>query len=116
MAGAVGADDRGQAVGSGGGVVTAEVPKLLGWARQLQAIAQTAVAYGEPSQYDRERYEQVRRIAAEMLAADGSVDALDDWLMREIGHATPKLDVRGVVFCGDEILLVRERSHGKWTL
>jgi len=90
------------------------VPQLLDWARRLQAIAQTGVAYGEPRAYDRERYEQVRRIAAEMLTADGDVAETDSLLALEVGHATPKLDVRGVVFRGDEILLVRE--DGAWSL
>ncbi len=90
------------------------VPQLLDWARRLQAIAQTGVAYGEPSLYDRERYEQVRQIAAEMFAADGDVDGADAILALETGHATPKLDVRGVVFRDDAILLVRE--DGAWSL
>jgi ADP-ribose pyrophosphatase YjhB (NUDIX family) len=90
------------------------VPKLLDWARRLQAIAQTGVAYGKPAVYDRERYEQVRRIAAEMLATDGEAEAADAVLALEVGHATPKLDVRGAVFRGNEILLVRE--DGAWGL
>jgi ADP-ribose pyrophosphatase YjhB (NUDIX family) len=96
--------------------VVSEVPQLLDWARRLQAIAQTGVAYPEPSEYDRERYAEVRRIAAEMLSPNGDVEALDQQLAREIGHATPKLDVRGAVFRGDEILLVRDRAGGWWTL
>jgi ADP-ribose pyrophosphatase YjhB (NUDIX family) len=92
------------------------VPKLLDWARRLQAIAQTGVAYREPTAYDRARYEQVRRIAAEMLATNGDVESIDARLSLETGHATPKLDVRGVVFRDGKLLLVRERSHGKWTL
>ena len=90
------------------------VPRLLDWARRLQAIAQTGVAYGEPHVYDRERYEQVRQIAAEMFSADGEIAATDAVLALETGHATPKLDVRGVVFWGDGILLVRE--DGAWSL
>jgi ADP-ribose pyrophosphatase YjhB (NUDIX family) len=95
-------------------MVSDTLPRLLHWARRLQAIAQTGVAYGEPHEYDKERYEQVRRIAAEMLASNGDVGALDERLALETGHATPKLDVRGVVFRGDEILLVREQ--GRWSL
>jgi len=94
--------------------VVSAVPEVLDWARRLQAIAQTGVAYGEPAEYDRERYEQVRRIAAEMLASNGDVDAVDARLALEKGHATPKLDVRVVVFRGDEILLVREL--GRWSM
>ena len=35
---------------------------------------------------------------------------------RESGYATPKVDVRGVVFRDDGILLVKEREDGGWTL
>jgi ADP-ribose pyrophosphatase YjhB (NUDIX family) len=93
---------------------TEPVLKLLDWARRLQAIAQTGVAYEGTRVYDRERYEQVRQIAAEMLAAEGEVPAVDALLSLEAGHATPKLDVRGVVFRDGEILLVRE--DGAWSL
>jgi ADP-ribose pyrophosphatase YjhB (NUDIX family) len=97
-------------------VVSEPIPGLLDWARRLQAISQTGLAYESPTEYDRERYEQVRRIAAEMLSANGDIEALDDRFAREAGHATPKLDVRGVVFRGFEILLVRDRAEGWWTL
>ena len=96
-------------------MVTETVPKLLDWARRLQAIAQSGNAW-EPAPYDRERYDQVRAIAAEMLASNGEVADVDARLAQEVGHATPKLDVRGVVFRGGEILLVRERDGGAWSL
>ena len=32
------------------------------------------------------------------------------------GYATPKVDVRGVVFRDDKLLMVQERSDGLWTL
>jgi ADP-ribose pyrophosphatase YjhB (NUDIX family) len=91
----------------------------LDWARRLQSIAQTGLAYGEPTVYDRDRYEQVRRIAAEIISADGDADDFEAVFAAEAGHATPKLDVRGVVFRDDTILLVREnvkKSAGTWTL
>jgi ADP-ribose pyrophosphatase YjhB (NUDIX family) len=34
----------------------------------------------------------------------------------EQGYSTPKLDVRGAMFKDDTVLLVRERSDGKWTV
>ena len=113
----MGGDDDGAALRTrGGAVVTGPttVPKLLDWARRLQAIAQSGVAYPQTHDYDRERYEQVRQIAAEMLASDGEVTTVNALFSLEAGHATPKLDVRGVVFRGDEILLVRE--NGAWSL
>jgi ADP-ribose pyrophosphatase YjhB (NUDIX family) len=92
--------------------------KLPDWAQRLQAIAQTGLAYDEPSEYDRDRYEQVRRIAAEMLAhPDGDAAAeFERVFAGQTGHATPKLDCRGVVFRGDRVLLVRERKDDLWTL
>jgi ADP-ribose pyrophosphatase YjhB (NUDIX family) len=32
-----------------------------------------------------------------------------------LGYPTPKVDVRAVVFRGEELLLVRERASGRWT-
>ena len=92
-----------------------KTPQVLDWARSLQAIAQSGEAY-DPGPYDRERYEQVRRIAAEMLASDGDVNAVEADMAAEVGHATPKLDVRGVVFRDDAILLVRESYDNLWNL
>jgi len=91
--------------------------ELLEWARSLQAIAQTGLAY-EPRVYDVERYEQVRRIAAEMLADPARVDAdgVEGLLASQIGHATPKVDVRGAVFRDGAILLVEEASDLGWSL
>ena len=92
-------------------------PTWLDWARRLQAIAQSGLAYS-PNQYDLERYEAVRQIAAEMMA-DGSaspVAPIRDLFASQAGYATPKVDVRGAVFREDRILLVEEREDGGWTL
>ncbi|MCK6577018.1 MAG: NUDIX hydrolase [Anaerolineae bacterium] len=93
-------------------------PNWLNWAQRLESIAQTGLHY-EPQPFDRDRYEMVRQIAAEMLAAAdaGSVDMLTALLGEGRGHATPKIDVRGVIVRGDRILLVQEMlDHGRWTL
>jgi ADP-ribose pyrophosphatase YjhB (NUDIX family) len=89
----------------------------LQWARALQAIAQNGLAYAE-NHFDRERYEAVRHIAAEMMAAhsDVEVDYVYDLFSQQVGAATPKVDVRAAVFRDDAILLVKERSDGLWTL
>ncbi len=94
-------------------------PSRLAWARSLQALAQTGLTYARDP-YDIERYEALRRIAAEMATGEGheaETAAWEEGFARETGYATPKVDVRGVVFDGTgKILLVRERSDGKWTL
>jgi ADP-ribose pyrophosphatase YjhB (NUDIX family) len=87
----------------------------LSWARELQAIAQSGLAW-EPREYDRERYERVRRVAAEMVADGRDADRIEAVFAAEQGHATPKIDVRGAVFRSERILLVQEREGGVWSL
>ena len=90
---------------------------ILEWGRQLQAMAQTGLAFAENA-HDIERYHAIRRIAADMLAQTSGleVSTILGIFEKETGYATPKVDVRGVVFREDKLLLVRERSDGKWTL
>lgn len=92
-------------------------PQWLTWAQNLQAIAQTGLTYAQDP-YDKERYEAVRQIAAEILAGHMASDMamIADLLAQESGYATPKIDVRGVIFQDDTVLLVKERSDGLWTL
>lgn len=92
--------------------------KLLEWAKQLQAIAQNGLAYADGNHFDIERYEQVRELAAEMMAFGGNLGktVLLEIFKQESGYATPKVDVRGVVFRDNQVLLVKEISDGKWTL
>lgn len=92
-------------------------PRWLEWSRELQAIAQTGLTYARDP-FDIERYEQVREVAARILAqhVDLSTEEALTQLRLEIGHATPKVDVRGIALQDDRILLVRERLDGLWTL
>ncbi len=92
-------------------------PKWLEWARRLDAIAQNGLTFAD-SPFDKERYTAIRQVAAEMLAqrAGAEMDLVLGLLSGQVGYATPKVDVRGVVFQEGKILLVRERSDGLWTL
>lgn len=92
-------------------------PGWLETAKKLSSIAQVGLAYARDP-FDRERYEMLRGIAADILAqgAGESIEAVEGLLAREEGYATPKVDVRGAVFRDGKILLVRERSDGLWTL
>lgn len=97
-------------------------PQWLRWARELQAIAQTGLAY-EPGPYDRERYDRLRSLASEMMAAGGeggawTTERVESLFRGEAGYATPKVDVRCAVFDPDRrILMVRETADaGRWTL
>ncbi|MBE9106886.1 NUDIX hydrolase [Nostoc cf. edaphicum LEGE 07299] len=92
-------------------------PKWLEWAQKLQAIAQSGLTYSE-GVYDIERYKQLRAIATEIMANYSNVEHsyVLDLFSRELGYATPKVDVRGAIFRDDTILLVKERVDGCWTL
>ena len=90
---------------------------VLAWARKVQAIAHNGLMFSQDP-FDRERYTQLQDLVAAILSAElgipvGAAKALWD---KEDGYATPKVDVRGGIFDGDKVLLVRERSDGKWTL
>ena len=92
-------------------------PNWLRWAKQLAGIAQDGLTYCE-NPYDIERYEQMREMAAEMMATGFDLDkkSVMGLLAREEGYATAKVDVRGVCFRDEKILLVREMLDGGWTL
>lgn len=87
------------------------------WARALQAIAQSGLTYSE-SPYDRERYNAVLGIAAEIAAAATGEEpaAVLAGFVEESGYRTPKVDVRGVVVDGGRLLLVRESGRTEWCL
>jgi ADP-ribose pyrophosphatase YjhB (NUDIX family) len=91
--------------------------KWIEWAMRIQGIAQAGRTYSE-NVYDIERYKQLQDLAAEILAehSDHDFDRVQELLEQETGYATPKLDVRGVVFQDDRILLVRETADGLWSL
>ena len=94
------------------------LPKWLEWSQQIQAIAQCGMAY-TTNPFDRERYEKLTHLAAEIMAVQTQSDAgevLKIFSAQE-GYATPKIDVRGVLFKEHKILLVRElMDGGRWTL
>jgi len=90
---------------------------LLQWARKVQAIAQNGLTFTQDP-FDRERYQQLQELVTTILTSQLAItpEQLQGLWMGDDGYATPKIDVRGAVFDQDKVLLVRERSDGKWTL
>lgn len=90
--------------------------KYIDFAIRIQSIAQAGLQFGK-DKYDIERYEELRRISAEMIAAKTqiSVDRVYDLFCNETGYQTPKIDTRGAVFVDGKILLVHE-NNGTWAL
>jgi len=92
-------------------------PRLWALARKLQALAQTGLEFNQ-NEYDRDRYEAVGKIAAELMAShcDAPVKRFAELFAQQSGYATPKVDVRAAVIEDGKILLVQEASNGLWTL
>jgi len=92
-------------------------PNWLKWAKELQSIAQAGLAYSKDV-YDLERFEQIRDLSVEIMKhyTDMSHTKIRDLFTNETGYATPKVDIRGVVFKDNKILMVRESEDGKWSL
>lgn len=92
-------------------------PNWIQWAKKLQAIAQNGLTYAD-NPFDVERYQVLRDITVEIMAQYSDTDRrlVRDLFASESGYATPKVDVRGVAFRRDAILLVKEREDGLWTL
>ncbi|MFD2043208.1 NUDIX hydrolase [Ornithinibacillus salinisoli] len=91
--------------------------KWLDWAIRIQALAQSGLSFSK-DKYDIERYEELREISAEIMAnhSELSFEKIHDLFATEKGYQTPKIDVRGVVFQDNKILLVKEKMDNKWSL
>ena len=92
-------------------------PKWLEWSQKLQSIAQSGLNYTK-NEFEIERYNLIREIASEIISLQTGEDKseINKFFASEAGHSTPKVDVRGVVFKENKILLVKEKVDGKWTL
>ena len=92
-------------------------PLWLDWAREIEAISQTGLHYAV-NEFDRQRYQRLQELAAEILQRYTQVP--DAQIMQlfssQKGYATPKVDVRAAIFKDNQLLMVRERSDGGWTL
>ena len=88
----------------------------LDWAKELQFIAQSDLAYCKDS-FDIERFQRIREISAEILSTYSglSVEKVKGLFCNENGFQTPKLDTRAAIFDDGKILLVHE-TNGTWSL
>jgi ADP-ribose pyrophosphatase YjhB (NUDIX family) len=86
-------------------------------AKKLQSIAQAGLTYSS-NKYDIERFQQIKSLSLEIIShfSQTKMDRLTDLFSNEQGYPTPKVDVRGVVFKENAILMVREEVDGRWSL
>ena len=90
--------------------------QIVEWAREIQSLAQAGLHYGKDV-FDRERYERLRSISAEMMASRTGLPmkTVRGLFCADSGYQTPKVDTRAAIFRDGKVLLVRERS-GKWSM
>ena len=86
-------------------------------AQRIQSLAQAGLTYCQ-NDYDRERYEELMQISAQIVAdySDAPFEKIMDLYGREEGYLTPKVDVRGVIFRNDKLLMVQEKVDQCWTV
>lgn len=87
------------------------------WAVELQSIAQNGLKYGHDV-FDKERYQQVREIAAQMMAARTGIpeEQIKTLFCGDEGYQTPKIETRAAIFKDDQILLVHEKLTDDWSM
>ena len=92
-------------------------PKWLDWAREIYSLSQAGLTYSQ-NEFDRERYKRLQEITAEMLESQSGIakEAILGSFSMQAGYTTPKIDVRGAVVRDHKILLIQERSDGKWAM
>ena len=91
---------------------------LRGWADRLQASARTGLFFAN-NEYDRERYEQIIEIAAEMAGlatGQAPVEIRATWA-QDVGYVTPRVGVGAAIFDERGRLLLQKRTDsGLWAL
>jgi ADP-ribose pyrophosphatase YjhB (NUDIX family) len=89
----------------------------LDTASRLQAIAQAGLEFCH-SDYDRDRYQQIRDISIEIIEnyTEYEQEEIISFFASDKGYPTPKVDVRAAIFKDQKILMVKEKTDGKWSL
>ena len=92
--------------------------RLIEVAKRVRALAQNGLVYSL-SEYDTERYEELTHLSDRITALATGLDEADvaSGYRPATDYVTPKVDIRAVVFNEkEEILLVREKADGRWSL
>lgn len=90
--------------------------RILDWAMKIKSISQIGLAYAKDP-YDKERYQQLERLAIQMLETKLDMDneKIVKVFCNEEGYRTPKIDTRAAIIKNNKILLVHE-NNDTWSL
>jgi len=92
--------------------------ELINSINRIRSLAQNGMFYAT-NEYDAERYQELLTISNHLTAilGDYEPEEISACFPLEEDYVTPKVDIRAVVFNeNDEILLVREKADGCWSL
>ena len=83
---------------------------------KITGLAQSGLYYSKDV-YDKERYEQLIDYVQRLMQLK-EIDTQDfiPNVLQDVGYATPKMDVRAVVFKDQKLLLAKETQDGLWSI
>ncbi len=92
--------------------------RLIKIAQRIRALSQNGLVYAG-DEYEIERYEELFDLSNEITAilTANDIEVIRNCFKPADDYVTPKVDIRAVVFNEkNEILLVKERADGCWSL
>jgi len=91
---------------------------LLNIAKRLKTMSHLGLTYAN-NEYDADRYKELEQISLELMnmVTEHPLEILTTYFHQKKEYITPKVDIRAVIFNNEnEILLVKEKSDGRWSL
>ena len=92
--------------------------KWLSFVKRVLALSSTGIEFTK-SEYDLDRYKELQCLATQMLAtiANTEIKKIESLMLGDInGYETPKIDIRAAIIQDGKILLVKEKTDGRWAL
>ena len=92
--------------------------ELITLAQRIRALSQTGLTY-DRNGYETERFQELIAISNRIVSLVSGVGEaeIDACYTPVKEYVTPKVDIRAVVFNSkDEVLLVREKADGRWSM
>lgn len=86
--------------------------------KRIKSLSETGIIYNQ-NEYDKERYEELLAISVELLSmvSEKPLTVLNNFFIPPSDYPTPKVDIRAFSLNkANEILLVKEKLDGKWSL
>src|SRR5690348_857733 len=92
--------------------------EILSYIETVLAVAQIGRTFSN-NQFDIDRFHKLQNLSAELLAKleNIEVEKALRWIASDENYATPKVDVRALVYDDTgRVLMVQEKSDRFWTL